>query len=145
VSIENVPTDRLVSLTLFIREYKYRQMRHMIKLYRDLGLPLFDPAAVLLNTQASSIVTPPVVEESGGEFILIEGSTRATFCRDEGVSQMKCVVIRGVKDALPSEPVPFRQVRVVGRTLGPEQRYKHFNYAHFRSIERSVHPLDSLA
>jgi hypothetical protein len=145
VSIENVSIERLVSLTRFVREYKYKQIRHLIQLYRNLGVPLFDPAAVLLNTGESSIVTPPVVEESGGEFILIEGSTRATFCRDEGITQFKCVVVRGVTDPLPSSPVPFRQVRVVGRTLGAEQRYEHFNYAHFRSIERGVHPLDSLA
>ncbi len=144
VAIENVPIERLVSLTRFVREYKYRQIRHLIQFYRHLGIPLFDPAAVTLNTKESSIVTPPVVEESGGHFILVEGSTRATFCRDEGVSQIRCVVVRGVRDPLPSTPVPFKQVRVVGRTLAAEQRYEHFNYAHFRSIERSVHPLDSL-
>lgn len=145
VCIENIPIARLVSLTRFVREYKYRQIRHLIQLYGNLGIPLFDPAAVLLNTGESSIVTPPVVEESGGQYIVVEGSTRATFCRDEGASQIKCVVVRGVSDPLPSTPIPFKHVRVVGRTLAADQRYERFNYAHFRSIERSVHPLDSLA
>ena len=144
VSIENIQIDRLVSLTSFVREYKYRQIRHLIQLYRRLGISLFDPAAVTLTAGATSIVTPPVVEESGGQFILIEGSTRATFCRDEGLSHIKCVVVRGVHDPLPGTPVSFNRVRVVGRTLGPEQRYENFNYSNFRSIERSVHPLNSL-
>jgi len=145
VSIENVPLERLVSLTRFVREYKYRQIRHLIDLYKGLGIPLFDPAAVGLNTGEKSIVTPPVVEAVGGQFILVEGSTRATFCRDEEISVMNCVVVRGVTDPLPSTPVPFKQVRVVGSTLAAGQRYERFNYSHFRSIERAVHPFDSIA
>jgi hypothetical protein len=134
-----------VSLTRFVREYKYRQIRHLIDLYKRLGITLFDPATVSLSTGEKSIVTPPVVEAAGGQFILVEGSTRATFCRDENVSAINCVVVRGVTDPLPSAPVPFKQVRVVGRTLDTGQRYERFNYSHFRSIERAVHPLDSLA
>lgn len=144
VAIENVPVERLVSLANYVREYKYRQIRHLIQLYRDLNIPLFDPAAVVLKSGEKSIVTPPVVEESGGQFILLEGSTRATFCRDEGIAHMKCVVVRGVMDPLPGAPVMFNRVRVVGRTLDADQRYEKFNYANFRSIERAVHPLDSL-
>ncbi|MGY3479378.1 patatin-like phospholipase family protein [Bradyrhizobium ottawaense] len=143
ISIENVPIDRLVSLTRFVREYKYRQIAHLIRLYRQSNLPLFDTAMVRLG-MASSIVTPPVVEEAGGRFILVEGSTRATFCRDEGASQIKCVVVRGVTDPLPSVAVEFKRVRVVGRTLEAAERYERFNYEHFRSIERAVHPFDSL-
>jgi predicted acylesterase/phospholipase RssA len=145
VSIENIEIERLVSLTRFVREYKYRQIGHLILLYRQLNIPLFETAAVGLRAGESSIVTPPVVEESGGKFILVEGSTRATFCRDGGLSQIKCVVVRGVTDPLPSTPIPFKQVRVVGRTLAATQRYEHFNYEHFRSIERAVHPLNSLS
>jgi predicted acylesterase/phospholipase RssA len=144
VSIENVSIDSFVSLTRFVREYKYHQIRHLSQLYRQLGLPLFGPAIVQLDSGQSSIITPPVVEEAGGQYILIEGSTRAIFCRDEGVPQIKCVVVRGVKDPLPSVPVPFKQVRVVGRTLDTLHRYEQFNYAYFRSIERAVHSLDSL-
>jgi hypothetical protein len=144
ISIENISLDRLVSLTRFVREYKYRQIRHLIELYKRLGVTLFNPTQVTLNTGKKSIVTPPVVEAAGNQFILIEGSTRATFCRDEGVSTINCVVVRGVTDQLPSTPVRFQQVRVVGSTLGPGQRYERFNYSHFRSIERGVHPLDSL-
>lgn len=145
VTIENTPIEKLVSLTHFVREYKYRQIRHLVELYKTLDIQLFDPAVVMLNTGEKSFVTPPVVEESGGQFILIEGSTRAKFCLDEGISEIKCVVVRGVRDPLPSTPVPFERVRVLGRTLDPGQRYKGLNYADFRKIERSVHPLDSLA
>jgi predicted acylesterase/phospholipase RssA len=133
VDIENIPLERIVSLTRFVREYKYSQIRHLIDMYKRSGIALFDAAAVSLITGEKSIVTPPVVEESGGQYILVEG-----------ISSIKCVVVRGVTDPLPSTPVPLKQVRVVGRTLDTTQRYERFNYAHFRSIERSVHPFDSL-
>jgi len=81
ISIENVPIEKLVSLTRFVREYKYRQIGHLVQLYRSRGISLFDLAAGQLNATQMSIATPPVVEESGGQFVLVEGSTRATFCR----------------------------------------------------------------
>ena len=145
LSIENIPVEKLVSLAQFVREFKYRQIRHLVELYNQASISLFDPAIVTLDKGIESLLTPPVVEESGGQFILVEGSTRATFCRDEGIPQLKCVVVRGVTAPLPSKPFPFKQVRVLGRTLEPRQRYEHFDYSHFRSIERAVHPLNSLA
>lgn len=144
VSIQTISLDRLVSLTRFVREYKYRQIRHLMHIYSNSNIALFDPAYIALRGQQSSLVTPPVVEASGEHFILVEGSTRATFSRDEGKQELKCIVVRGVEDPLPSAPIPFRQVRVVGRTLPTAERYEQFNYGNFRSIERSMHPFDSL-
>jgi hypothetical protein len=145
LTIENVPLTNMVSLTGFVREYKYKQIHHLINMYHRHDLRLFSPASVDLKDGKKSILTPPVVEESGGKFILIEGSTRATYCRDFGSpGEINCVVARNVKDLLPSEIIPFQQVRIVGRTLDPEDRYKGFDYKYFRAIENSVHAPHSL-
>jgi len=145
LTLENVPVERMLSLTRFVREYKYKQIHHLIRLYSRNDLPLFASAYVSLSDGKKSILTPPVVEESGENFILVEGSTRATYCRDLGIPKaIRCIVARGVKDPLPSEVVPFRQVRVIGRTLQAGERYKGFNYGHFRSVENKVHPPESL-
>jgi hypothetical protein len=145
LTVESVPISNLISLTRFVREYKYKQIHHLIRLYSQREIALFAPAAVAFADGRNSILTPPVVEESGGNFVLIEGSTRATYCRDFGAPKViKCVVVRGVRDPLPSEPIPFKQVRVVGRTLKPSQRCEGFDYSHFRSIENNVHPPESL-
>jgi hypothetical protein len=145
LTIENVPVASMLSLTRFVREYKYKQIQHLIGLYSRHDVPLFTPATIDFREGKKSILTPPVVEESGDNFVLIEGSTRATYCRDLGSpSAIKCVVVRGVRDLLPSEPIPFRQVRIVGRTLNAEQRYEGFNYQYFRAIENNVHPPNSL-
>jgi len=145
VQVENIPLDRLVSLTRLVREYKYKQIHHLIGLYSRHDIPLFAPAFVKFYDGKDSILTPPVVEESGGQFILIEGSTRAVYCRDSGVhGSVKCVVVRNVRDPLPSQTIPFSQVRVVGRTLAAAERYDGFTYDNFRAIENTVHPLASL-
>ena len=144
IAIERIDVDRLVATSRLTREFKYNQIGYLIDMYRRLGLELFEPAAVQLAEGRKSIVTPPVVEEVGGDFVLIEGSTRATFCRDEGILSFKCVVVRGVSDPVPSRTYNFSRVRITGRELPASERYDGFEYAHFRHIERAMHPINSL-
>jgi predicted acylesterase/phospholipase RssA len=144
VTIEHIPVKELVATSRFTREYKYNQIRSLVDLYHRFGLQLFEPAVVDFGDNQSSIITPPVVEFTGGKYILIEGSTRATFCRDTGISSFACLVVRGVIDPLPSQTLDFSKVRVTGRLLETSKRYEKFDYSHFRHVERTMHPLDSL-
>ncbi|RYG94696.1 hypothetical protein EON65_57095 [archaeon] len=144
LSIETVPISRLVSLTKYVREYKSRQIGYLVKLYQESNIDLFQPAVVNLASGQQSIITPPVLEESGNELLIIEGSTRAVYCRDHGIERFAAVVVRNVTDPLPSAKVDFSRVRIVSKTLDPNQRYPDFSYSNFRHIESSVHPLDSL-
>jgi predicted acylesterase/phospholipase RssA len=142
ISIEQVKLSDLVATSRFTREFKYNQIRHLADSYRRQGLDLFEPIAVKLARGLKSVVTPPVVEEAGGKYILIEGSTRATFCRDEGISSFMCVVVRGVSAPLPSRTYELNRVRITARDLPPSERYEGFEYAHFRHIERAMHSID---
>jgi predicted acylesterase/phospholipase RssA len=143
LSIEEVRVDRLLATSRLTREFKYNQIKYLVDLYRKLGLRLFEPTAVLFANGMKSIVTPPVVEEVADGFVLIEGSTRATFCRDDGIQTFSCVVARGVREPLPSKLFKFENVRLTGKALPPNERYEGFSYDQFRHIERAVHPLDS--
>jgi hypothetical protein len=144
ISIERVTLAQLIATSRLTREYKYNQIRHLIDLYRRCGLELFEPAAVELAGGFSSIVTPPVVEEVGEGFVIIEGSTRATFCRDEGILDFKCVVVCGVSDPMPSRTYDLAKVRVTGRALPVSERYDGWQYEHFRHIEVAAHPTEGL-
>ena len=145
VELKRVPLENLVSLTKFVREYKYRQIELLHSIYQSHGMSAFGPAEIALADQLQiSPVTPPVVEENGGEFILIEGTTRATYLRDHGASDLECFVVKGVADALPAERVEFSRVRTVSKLLRPDERYPDFKYGRFRHIESSVRPIDSL-
>jgi predicted acylesterase/phospholipase RssA len=145
IELREVPISQLVSITKFVREYKYRQIEILESIYAGARLRAFGPARVLFGDKIqTTLVTPPVVEENGSEFILIEGTTRATFLRDRGAKSLLCFVVRGVSDALPAERVNFSRVRVVSKTLSADDRYPGFKYGRFRHIESAVRPLNSL-
>jgi hypothetical protein len=144
ITYQKVPVNKLVSLTRFVREYKYKQIGHMVNLFNNSKLDLFTHAAVRLMGGQKSLITPPVLEQAGSQFLLIEGTTRATYCRDNGLDTMWCAVVQEVNEPPPANRVPFERVRVVSKTLEPEERYPGFNYGAFRHIESSVHRTDSL-
>jgi predicted acylesterase/phospholipase RssA len=141
ISIQAIPIDSILAMPNYVREFKYRQMSHMIRLFRDSSLGLFDPAIAELAGDVSYI-TPPVVERSSEDHLVaIDGMTRITFCRDNRVSTIKCVVVDGVHEVLPAKAGSVGRVGVIGRNLELKLRYKDFNPNYFRYIEDTVHPL----
>ena len=144
IEIRSVPLRSVVSLTKCVREYKILQSEYLVDLYRANGIPIFSPCALTLSEGRFSLITPPVLEESGANFVLVEGSSRAVYCRDQGIDEFTAVVIRGVKDPLPSQCCKFDSVRVVKCRLDVEARYSDFNYDAFRHIESTVHSIAEL-
>jgi predicted acylesterase/phospholipase RssA len=141
---ELVPLAKMVSLTGKVREFKYRQADAMAELFRARGLELFEPAYVRLPGGKQSIVTPPVLEEMGDRFHIIEGSSRIAYCRRSHIEAIRCVVVRGVREELPATPQPLELVQVVGNTLDVRERYQDFAHELFRDIEARVHQTSDL-
>lgn len=102
LSIEEVAVDDLMMVVRYVREFKYRQIDRFVSVLESLGYELFAPLGVRLENGSVSVVGPPVVEESGGKFAIIEGNTRLTHCRIAGRQKVRCVVVRGVRQELPS-------------------------------------------
>lgn len=144
LEVVDVDLDRIFSLASFIREFKYNQVEHMVRIFNSISSAPFSPAVLELDGGYSSIITPPVVEKSGDNYILFEGTARAVYARDTGAKKLKCVVASGVSAALPSGWIKLDRVRIAGRSVGPETRYEGFSYGDFRHIERQVHRTDSL-
>ena len=127
-------------MALYVREYKYRQISVLYELFRAGHWSLFEPLLVEFADGRTSVVTPPVVEEIGGDhYAVIEGSTRSTFVRNEGIDRLRCVVATGVNRPLPAKPQSLALVRIVGKTLQVHNRYEDWNYSLFRPIEETVH------
>jgi len=146
LSIKEVEVKDLIVLTSHVREFKYRQVRHLLSLYDKCGIKRFEPSHVNFGNGHTSLITPPIAEESGDGYVLIEGSTRATYCRDNGIENILLVVARGVKQALPSdERVRIRQVLVTRREISILERYgASYNRQAFRPVEKTLHPVNSL-
>ena len=77
--LETVEPSELHLISRFARAYKYKQIGQLIDAYQYLGTEPFEPLAVVLASSELSIVTPPVVELRDVGYVVIEGTTRATF------------------------------------------------------------------
>jgi hypothetical protein len=137
---DTLPTERLHLITPYTRAYKYVQIQGLDHVYSTNGLLPFTTGLVVRRTQEPSIMTPPVIEIHDGLFIVIEGNTRATFAMQQRRSEFYCLVVTGVTQDLPGEPVGIDKVSVVERYLAPTDRIASFDYGRFRHIERAVHP-----
>ncbi len=143
ISFKTVATRDLYSLARYGREFKVKQIDYLYETFRDAEITPFTPAAIQLIS-GRSIITPPVVELYGDKLLLVEGTSRAIYSRDMGIEEFPCVVVENPRGSLPSNHVPLSQVRVIGRTLGPEYRYEGWNYENFRHIESTMHTLNDI-
>ncbi len=95
---------------------------------------------VRYTDQLSTLVTPPVVEFSGGRFILVQGNTRALYCHRNGIDELRCVVVRDHKAPLPStQRIELSDVLIGGRTISTVDRYGGDIDKDYRNIEWATH------
>lgn len=142
LAVEEIVISRVQLISRYVRAFRYTQIGSLIDAYREVGLELFEPAQVSLIGGDRSIVTPPVVEESGDALVALEGNTRFLYCYNHGIDRIKAVVVRGVRAELPGRPVSLRQVRITSLKHPPEGRIEGFNFGLFRPIERAVRPIN---
>lgn len=135
-----VPTNKLFMISRFTRGYKYQQIVYWRDLYKKNRIDLFSPFTIKLKNKSVTIATPPIVEQHGDMYVVVEGNTRATYCARNNIKRFPCLLVKGVTEALPASPVPINDVLVSRRTLAPEERMPGFDYARFRHIERAMHP-----
>jgi hypothetical protein len=135
-----VRTSELYLMSPYARAYKYKQLKLLFGEYERAGIEPFGSAAVKLASGAISIITPPVVELHDVGPVVVEGTTRAVFCRDSRATDFPCIKVGGVREPLPGTPIPIDQVSLTERSLSPSERMEGFNYVLFRHIERAIHP-----
>lgn len=135
-----VNTRDLNVISGYTRAYKYSQIECLAKRYNEAKVKPFKSLRIVLKDGSFSIVTPPVVEETAGRLLAIEGNTRATYCLHRQMEKFFCLLVKGVSEQPPGRPWPLDKVEISERTLAPEERIDGFEYHQFRHIERAVHP-----
>ena len=141
LSIEDVEVSKVFLISRFVRAFRYKQIGSLVEHYREQGLELFSPAHVPLENGDVSLVTPPVVEETGSMFVALEGNTRFLYCFNNEIDKIKAVVVRRVSAELPGKPIPLSQVRITTIKHPPGERMVGYNHRLFRDIERAVRPI----
>ena len=142
INIEEIEVSRILLISRFVRAFRYKQIGSLINHYSERNLALFEPAWISLANREHSIVTPPVVEVSGEQFVALEGNTRFLYCFNNRIDRVQAVVVRGTRAELPGRPVQLHDVRITSRKRPPQERITAFDHNLFREIERAVRPID---
>lgn len=141
INMEQVEVEKLIFVTQYIRGYKYRQIDQLYNLYKDYGFECFHPVKLHFNDNSSSLITPPVVEEHNGEYLVIEGNTRIYYAYRNKIEKIFVAVVRNVNSPLPSTGrFKIEQVILTDKDKTGKDRYDDFDYKNFRKIEKSVRP-----
>jgi hypothetical protein len=143
LSMETIPLKSLVSMTRMVRGFKFKQIQQLFQLFTASGLRFFEAAVVQYAQGLSTIITPPVVEYSGGRYIVIQGNTRAVYSYRNGIDELRCVVVRDPSAPLPSDQrVELRDVLIGDRTVSTSERYGAEIDKDYRNIEFATHRPD---
>jgi len=143
LDVNRVPVSTLVSLSKVVKGFKYQQIAYLRQLFIRHGLSPFQLAVVRYANGSNTILTPAVAEQSGGQPILLQGNTRATYCHKNGIDEIDCVIIRNVSVPLPSnQRVPVRNMLIGDRTLSTHDRYGADIDRDYRQIEFASHHPD---
>jgi predicted acylesterase/phospholipase RssA len=141
LAMDEIRVLSMISLTKFVRECKYRQVGRLMDLYSRSNIRHFLPAQVDYGPKLSSMITPPVVERGNDGDILIQGTTRAVFCRDNNIPKIQCVVVSNVAKQMPThQRIDLRHVRVAGRAVPYAERYGEPYQHDYRNIEVAIRP-----
>ncbi|HEY6925696.1 MAG TPA: patatin-like phospholipase family protein, partial [Steroidobacteraceae bacterium] len=138
LTVEDLPLTKIDLIVHKLRAYKYRQIESLVRAYQEHDLPLFTPAVLNHPSGEQSFVTPPVVELHGDRYVVIEGNTRTYFCYRANIRTIRCLVARGVSDALPGKPVSIARTLISSAYVPADKRIENFNYAQFRRIEGAI-------
>lgn len=139
ISIESLNIEELIFITQYVRGYKYRQIAYLFELYENYNVPLFESAKLILKEDNYTLVTPPVIEQIGNKYYVIQGNTRLLYAYKHGLKSINCIVAKGVTQTLPSTGrFSIKEVILSDKEVIGENRYNRFDYSTFRKIESSV-------
>ncbi len=139
ISLQKLNIQELTFITKFIRAYKYRQIESLFNLFSKSGVGYFETSRLTYNFDKYTLITPPVIEKIGDEYYVIEGNTRLIYAHKNGIKELKCIVVEGVSETLPSDGrYSIKEVILSDKEVIGEERYDNFDYTNFRKIESSV-------
>ena len=142
IELAQVKVKDLRFLAKFAREFKYVQLETaVLPLYPLLGVEYFKPIAARLAHGGLTYFVPPVVELHGSA-VVIGGTTRCLWSLTHQVEEIWAIQVSGVREPLPGQSVPGKEVALCCKDLPPTVRTHNFDFNRFRPIERATHPQD---
>lgn len=141
ISIENISCEDLYSCCRTVKSAKLQNAAYLIEGYRRFGLDLFEPCKIEQGG-VRRLLLPPIVErQADGRMVVVDGMHRIyQLTTRTDIQQVVCVVLTGL-GALPSNPIPFGEVRV-SPTKKPRAEnfpsYQHQNFRDVKAVDRHL-------
>ncbi|WP_457934665.1 patatin-like phospholipase family protein [Pseudoalteromonas sp. SCSIO 43210] len=135
-------SDKLMTLDLHVKEYKLAQVALLASIFKKANIALFSPATFKTSLGVNSIITPPIIEKVGSEFVIIEGHTRFYYALKNNIHSIKAIIINGVTGILPAKPRAISMLNLVSDTLDKSELFDNFDNNQMRPIESVMHPVD---
>ncbi len=132
-------TPALLVLQQAVKEYKVLQIQQLVKELKEASCALFAPQKVLFPDGSDSILTPPVLERTGDQLVVIEGNTRVFHCYWHGESTISAVVVEDVEALLPAKPYSLSNLKLTSATRTLTDNFRDIDRSLFRRIEEAVH------
>lgn len=134
VRFQVVDIQSLWSTSLFVKDYKFNNIRSIIEAYDRQGLQVFSPCLCISHIRRS-ILMPPILEEHAGRLVVVDGMHRLFY---RLVIMQKpdalCMVVSTRTD-LPSTPIPFTRVQMWPHKLPRDQAFDNYRPELFRNID----------
>lgn len=125
---------QLWSSCLYVKEYKFRDIRAILDAHETQDFRCFEPCVCLSHVR-KCLLLPPILERHKDRLVVIDGIHRL-YCRYlyGEKPEAECLIIEGVSP-LPGEPVPFIDLNVTPRKLPREQNFTRFKPERYRNID----------
>lgn len=135
ISVEKIDVSRIWSPVQIVKETKRKSSLGLLNSFKHQGISYFK-SVICESDNKKSILLPPIVEKHENKFVVIDGTHRLYFLKTEfEESSAECILIDNPAP-LPSEPIPFSQVRIIPRKIPREQSFIKYEPKFFRDIDR---------
>lgn len=145
ISPDQVYPDDVSPLCLYVRSERIDDVYLLAKSMLYHRLSPFEPV-VVRSDSGSHLLVPPIIERrEGSRYVLINGLHRLFAARQMFPRRpLDVVVVEGVADPLPADPIPWDRVEVRKADNLPGARadlFVNFRPDHFRPIREHVDEL----
>lgn len=137
ITFEDVEVSSVLFMTKYVLGYKYRPMEELIKSYEK--YPIYGAAAFEFADSKLSLIGPPVVEVWNDKYIIINGNTRFLYAYNNGISHLRCVVVKGVTtELITGDRFTPSEVIISDKTLHSSSRYSNWTQEKYRELYRPI-------
>ncbi|MFT9665539.1 hypothetical protein ACMZ5F_30580 [Streptomyces rhizosphaericola] len=135
IEVKKVSIASLWSCCRTVKAARLPRIAFLLEGYRRFGVEPFEPCTLESDGRAHTVLPPIVEQQPDGKFVVVDGMHRIyQLATQTDAQQVTCLVLKNAGD-LPSDPIPFREVRTSPTKLPRVDNFPSYNHENFRDIK----------